>query len=236
MSDEFNNLQLIASVANYGKGIDAYTTEYTSEIFKRYIPNSSSSILELGSSEGVMTDLLATNYSNYTIVEAVSEFCERIQLRHKHIKVNNCLFEEFKTDRKYDVIILSHVLEHVSDPVEILKFSRKLLNKDGVILAAVPNSNSIHRQAAVLMGLLEKQDQLGETDKLIGHRRVYNLERLSYDFKSAGIDILDSGGYFIKSLTNKQMEESFSKEMIYAFMKLGESYPEIAAEIFIIGK
>ena len=33
---------------------------------------------------------------------------------------------------------------------------------------------------------------------------------------------------------NKQIEESWNEEMIRAFMKLGEKYPEIAAEIYVV--
>lgn len=233
---EFDKLQDIGKIANYRSGMNAITSVYTSGIFKRYIKNNKSRILELGPAEGIMTDLLANDYCDYTIIEAVTEFCEKIQKRHQHIKVNNCLFEEYDTNEKYDVIILSHVLEHVSNPIEILKKVKLWLKEDGVVLAAVPNSNSIHRQVAVLMGILRTQDELGETDKLIGHRRVYNLEKLKKDFEIAGINVINFGGYLIKALTNKHMEETFNEEMIDAFMELGEKYPEIAAEIYVVGK
>lgn len=234
--DEFKKLQDIGKIANYNYGINGIMIKYTAEIFKKHIPSYNSSILELGPAEGTMTDILADIYNDYTIVEAVSEFCEVIKKNHKHIEVNNCLFENFNTSRKYDVIVLGHVLEHVENPIELLKKVKTWVKPNGLILAAVPNSNSIHRQAAVLMGLLKEQNELGETDKLIGHRRVYNIEQLKSDFDKSKLSIYKYGGYFLKPLTNKQIEEQFSFEMIDAFMQLGENYPEIAAEIYVIGK
>lgn len=234
--EEFKNLQNIGKIANYNHGINGIMIKYTAEIFKKYIPSYKSSILELGPAEGTMTDILADIYNDYTIVEAVSEFCEVIKKNHKHIKVNNCLFENFNSSRKYDVIVLGHVLEHVENPIELLKKVKTWTKPNGLILAAVPNSNSIHRQAAVLMGLLKEQNELGETDKLIGHRRVYNIEQLKSDFDKSKLSVYKYGGYFLKPLTNKQIEEQFSCEMVDAFMQLGEKYPEIAAEIYVIGK
>lgn len=46
--------------------------------------------------------------------------------------------EEFK-EEKYDFIIFADVLEHVYNPLEVLKKCKKLLKKDGVILLSVPN-------------------------------------------------------------------------------------------------
>lgn len=42
------------------------------------------------------------------------------------------------TDRLYDIVICSHILEHMSDPVAFLKGLKKHLHDDGVIYAEVP--------------------------------------------------------------------------------------------------
>ena len=102
------------------------------------------------------------------------------------------------------------------------------------MLAAVPNSHSIHRQAAVYMGLLEYEKQLNETDEKNGHRRVYDMESLKKDFLNAGYEIESSGGYWLKPLSNGQINQYWNEEMIQAFLVLGEKYPEIAGEIFIV--
>ena len=98
----------------------------------------------------------------------------------------------------------------------------------------MPNANSLHRQAAVLMGLLGSTKQLNETDKLIGHRRVYDLNTLQEDFLKADLKIICSGGYWLKPVSNAQIESSWNDEMIDAFLKLGEKYPDIAGEIYIV--
>ena len=51
--------------------------------------------------------------------------------------------EEFKGDRKYDVILLLNLIEHVDDPVAVLERMRELLAPGGKILAKTPNHDSL---------------------------------------------------------------------------------------------
>ena len=53
-------------------------------------------------------------------------------------------FIDFKTDRKWDVIIFGDVIEHVSDPVAALEKLNALLNDDGVLWLSTPNFDSAY--------------------------------------------------------------------------------------------
>lgn len=49
-------------------------------------------------------------------------------------------------DGFFDAITLNHVIEHVPDPVSVLTRCRRLLRKDGILVVATPNGNSLgHR-------------------------------------------------------------------------------------------
>ena len=194
----------------------------------------SGSILELGPAEGVMTQLLVQDSSDVSIVEASDKFCAVIKSQHPAVEVNNCLFEEFHPAKKFDNIILGHVLEHVEDPVGLLTRARQWLSPGGMIFGAVPNAHSLHRQAAVAMGLLEKESSLNSADITHGHRRVFDPVTFQNVFISSGLQIHKFGGYWLKPLSNKQIEDHWTPEMIKAFIELGESYPEIAGEIYIV--
>jgi hypothetical protein len=102
-----------------------------------------------------------------------------------------------------------------------------------MILSAVPNKNSIHRQAAVKMGLLSKLDDFSEKDKRHGHRRVFGYDSFAEIFNRAGLRIAANGGYWLKPLSDAQIESSWTDSMIEAFFYLGELYPDIAAEIYV---
>ena len=51
-------------------------------------------------------------------------------------------FNEFETDRKWDVIIMGDVLEHVNDPVKAIEKVSAILNDDGAVWISTPSFES----------------------------------------------------------------------------------------------
>lgn len=192
--------------------------------------------LELGCAGGLWTKELVKHFKRVVAVDGDQEFVEktRDRVESNNLEVIHSLFEEYNPNDKFDTIIMAHILEHVEDPILVLRRAEKWLGNGGVILISVPNANSIHRQAGVKMGLLNKTDQLNEVDRKIGHKRVYERKSLQEDIESAGLKNSKMGGVFLKSLTNAQIEEMFNEEMMNAFYELGKEYPEIAAEIYAV--
>ena len=86
----------------------------------------------------------------------------------------------------------------------------------------------------VVMGLLDNEHTLNAVDLHHGHRRVYDPDTLRRDFDAAGFRIEASGGYWIKPVANSQLEANWSPDMIEAAMVVGERYPDIAAEIYVV--
>ena len=190
----------------------------------------------MGPAEGVMTEHLSRLAEKLTVVEGAETFCARLQERFPQAEIVHSLFEEYEPTGVFDFIVLGHVLEHVLDPAAILQLARQWLAPDGKILGAVPNSRSLHRQAAVIMGLLPFEEAMNEADIHHGHRRVFNPETFRQSFLNAGLQIEFFGGYWLKPVSNQQIEETWSPEMLAAFMQLGERYPDIAAEIYVVAQ
>jgi 2-polyprenyl-3-methyl-5-hydroxy-6-metoxy-1,4-benzoquinol methylase len=232
--DEQQHLERIASDSWYARGANARTIDYSFRIFSRYFRGDS--ILEMGPAEGVMTNLLAAMGKRLTLLEGSARFCEDLRRRFPRATVAHALFEDYRPGEQFDCIVLGHVLEHVLDPVGILRAARSWLKPEGRVLAAVPNARSLHRQAAVIMGLLRSEDELNEADRHHGHRRVFNPETFRNAFLQAGLAIEVFGGYWLKPVSNRQIEETWSPEMLEAFMKLGERYPDIAGEIYVVAR
>jgi 2-polyprenyl-3-methyl-5-hydroxy-6-metoxy-1,4-benzoquinol methylase len=181
-----------------------------------------------------MTAHLDRAFYDLTLVEGAESFCTRLRRSYPTATVVQSLFEDFVPSAPFNTIVLGHVLEHVDNPVQLLRKAGSWLAPGGVICCAVPNARSLHRQAAVMLEILETVDSLNPTDLHHGHRRVYDPDRFRDDFLTAGLRLRHTGGYWIKPLSNRQMEEAWTPEMIQAFMELGERYPDIAAEIYII--
>lgn len=232
MNDELSRLAGIASDSRYAAGVNADTVRYSFRVFERYLRGTS--ILEMGPAEGVMTRLLVDTGKALTVVEGSRAFCDAIAARHPGVEVVHSLFEDYTPAARFDNIVLGHVLEHVVDPADIVKRASAWLSPNGRILAAVPNCRSLHRQAAVIMGLLASETSLNEADLHHGHRRVFDPESFRQCFLAAGLVIEVFGGYWLKPLSNAQIEATWSPQMLEAFMQLGERYPDIAGEIYVV--
>src|SRR6266487_4136320 len=230
MAPESEQLRLeqVAADSWYAKSANAATIRYSAKIFSRHWRGTR--CLELGPAEGLMTPVLAASFPELTIVEGSNQFCESLRTRFPSANIVQSLFEHFRPVSKFDTIILGHVLEHVDSAPLLLQLVRNWLNPHGVICSAVPNARSLHRQAAVLMGFLPTEHSLSEADLHHGHRRVYDPESYRAAFRAAGLKIHAFGGYWLKPLSNAQIEQAWTWEMLDAFLELGERYPDIAGE------
>ena len=74
--------------------------------------------MELGSYKGNFTKRFLPYFKDITCVEASDEAIEvaKKELGEK-VKFINSLFENVALAQKFDNIILTHVLEHIDDPV-----------------------------------------------------------------------------------------------------------------------
>jgi 2-polyprenyl-3-methyl-5-hydroxy-6-metoxy-1,4-benzoquinol methylase len=189
--------------------------------------------LELGPAEGEMTQFLIQDFEELTIVEGSSDLLKKIPDKNNLVKVN-AIFEEFKPAQSFDSIILEHVLEHVDDPQALLVRVRQWLAPNGLLFVGVPNGNSIHRLVAVKMGMLDNPCQLNSRDHALGHRRVYTPLTFRAEIEQSGLRVLEMGGVFFKPLSNGQIQENWSEEMIQGFYELGKDFPDFAAEIYAV--
>lgn len=177
-------------------------------------------ILELGYGEGNFTEELVRRKFLPTIIDG-SEILLNIAKKKFGSKINveNELFENFKSEEKFDVIIATHVLEHVDDPIFLLKKLKENLTERGRIIIIVPNSNSIHRKLSVMMNLQPNLDSLSNRDLLVGHQRVYNFEMLEDHIRAAGLSVHSKNGFFLKIVPNSMMT-GFSVDLIKALNKI----------------
>lgn len=227
-------LESVASDSWYLEPMALSTIQYSFNVFKRYIRRGDR-VLELGPAEGTMTQLLINEGFEIEVIEGSSTFASMLRERFPSLVVHQELFEEFTTQKKFDVIILGHVLEHVLDPVAVLRRLHDWLEPvTGRVVVAVPNARSLHRQAAVIMGLIPSEYEMSEKDHHHGHRRVYSPETLRADFIQAGLEIEVYGGYWLKPLSDRQLEQQWTPGQLNAFMALGERYPDIAAELVVV--
>lgn len=203
--------------------------------------NHSKSILSLGIGHHVVSDILSNelNFSveSYEILEGSQAIIDKFVKNETHAeKINVILtyFENFESDKKYDIIEMGFVLEHVDDPQEIINKYKNFLSPDGKMYIAVPNANSLHRLIGYEAGLLSDVHNLSEYDLQLGHKRYFDMDILSEMIHKSGLRITDKKGILLKPITTSQMKDlSWNGNVINALLNLGEQFPEISNSILI---
>jgi SAM-dependent methyltransferase len=198
-------------------------------------------VLELGSYTGAFTERLLEYFDDITCLEA-SEVAIRAARERLGDRVSyvHGLIETVSLPDRYDTIILTHVLEHLDDPVGALRrINDEWLTSTGRAYLVVPNANAPSRQIAVLMGLISHHAAVtpGEADH--GHRRTYAMDTLDRDVAAAGLRVVHRSGIFFKALANFQWDRLLKTDIISAAyldgcFELGQRYPDLCSSIFTL--
>ncbi len=197
--------------------------------------------LELGSFKGDFTRRIIPFFKDITCVEASDEAIKIANAEFgSKIKFVNALFETVSLPLKYDNIILTHVLEHLEDPIAVMRrINNEWLSDNGRFFLVCPNANAPSRQIAVKMGLITHNSAITPAEKEHGHRITYSLDTLERDAKAAGLNVVHRSGIFFKALANFQWDrllntDIISKEYLEGCFQLGQIYPDLCSSIFLM--
>lgn len=102
--------------------------------------NKNPKILDIGSGTGHFLNKM--DKCGFTKLYGIDPYLQQnikignIKLKKAHIV--DCV----KSNKKYDIVMLSHVLEHLENPSQELENTKKLLNENGKIIIRIPISSS----------------------------------------------------------------------------------------------
>lgn len=199
------------------------------------------SLLELGSYLGDFTKRLTARFPDITCVEASGEAAAAAQSRlGDAARIVHSTFETVRLDRRFDHVVLTHVLEHLDDPVGVLKrVNDEWLTDTGRCFLVCPNGNAASRQIAVRMGLISHNAAITPAEREHGHRITYTLDTLERDARAAGLRVVHRSGIFFKALANFQWDrllatDIISPEYLDGCYQLGLVYPDLCSSIFLV--
>jgi 2-polyprenyl-3-methyl-5-hydroxy-6-metoxy-1,4-benzoquinol methylase len=147
-------------------------------LFEKYLKNKD--ILDFGCGGGGFLKNLI-NYKSLSGVELSKDCINYIKKNIKKINISNDI-NSF--DKKFDVITMFHVLEHIPQQIKILKILKSKLKKKGKIIIEVPNAKDF----------LILQDDLQEFKSFT----FWSEHLILHTFKSLKIFLLKAGFKNIK--------------------------------------
>lgn len=198
-------------------------------------------LIELGSFKGDFTRRLLPFFNDITCVEASNEAIDIAKKEFgEKVKFINSTFETVTLPSKYENIVLTHVLEHLDNPISVMKrINDEWLSDTGRFFLVCPNANAPSRQIAVKMGLISHNSAVTTAEAEHGHRITYTFDTLERDAKAAGLNVIHRSGIFFKALANFQWDrllntDIISPEYLEGCYQLGQQYPDLCSSIFLM--
>lgn len=192
------------------------------------------SLLELGIGHGFTTNRFSQYFSRHMVIDGSASVIEQFRNQYSGCKaeVVQSYFEDFDTEERFDVIVMGFVLEHVTDPEQVLRRFKKFLAPSGRCFVAVPNGESLHRRLGHAAGLLNDLMALGTGDLELGHQRQYSQATLTDELQRAAYRVVRKEGIFLKPLTTSQLQSlQLDEKIIQAMCTMGIDYPELSCAL-----
>jgi len=183
-------------------------------------------------------------YEKMVIIEPSPSFCEHAKegIPERVVCLQGFLedsIEEIKKEEPFfDYIVVSSLLHEVENPARLLTAVKLLCGENTVVHINVPNARSFHRLLALEMGLIKDVYQRSEQQVLMQRHSVYDMSSLKLAVGQAGFKVIESGSYFIKPLTHRQMQAMLDQEIINSnildgLYRMEKYFPEYGSEIFV---
>ena len=173
------------------------TTNYynhTREEVAFFVPSTIKTILDIGCGKGTFLKYAKKKTEAETWgIEMVIEIAEKAKNEVDNIligKVEDAV--NLLPNNYFDCITFNDVLEHLSEPTEVLKMIRPKLTKNGIIIASIPNVRYIYN----LYDLIIKKDweykDAGILDST--HIRFFTKISMKRMFEKAGYKLIKQVG------------------------------------------
>ncbi len=189
-------------------------------------------VLDVGCATGYLAQALVERGCTVAGVEFDAEAAEEARPHLERLVIGDLeamdLAEAFGDDR-FDVIVFGDVLEHLREPLPVLRGARKLLAGGGSVVASIPNVAHGSVRLALLAGRFDYQP-LGLLDNT--HIRFFTRSSIEDLFREAGMVPIDvrrtTAGFFDTPV--RVGEAEFPPEVVDAVM----ADPESATYQFVL--
>ena len=165
-------------------------------------------ILDLGCGIGFASSLVDPNYEKYGL--EVSEKAGELAKKHLTQVHIGELKEDTYPEEFFDVVFCHHVIEHVKDPINFIKFINKIIKTHGYLIIGTPNFDS------------PMAKRFGENFRLLHDKSHISL------FGETGLRLLlEDNGFIVRKIEFPYFETSyFNKEdILKVFDSSGVSPP-----------
>lgn len=165
------------------------------EYVSNYCNRETLDILDIGSAYGYFIHYANSLGHNAIGTEVTQEYADASKgiINGQIIYIENNQYDRYFDVNMFDLIYMEHVLEHIIDPVSVLKCIKKILKINGLLFISVPNHNSLLSQILNYRWAWFCPPE---------HLYYYNAKALTQLLESNEMEILQvwTGDYYFRSI------------------------------------
>lgn len=144
-------------------------------------------------------------------------------------------------DGCFDIVIASHIIEHVVNPDQLILEAKRVLKKNGILIVATPNLAAWFNRILLLLGFQPFFTEVSTVDKTLGLKFTRKLTQLRSPLGHLRIftpgslkEILELHGFRITKTAGAEFL-SFPAPLLF-IDRLSSHIVSLASNIIIIGK
>jgi len=163
-------------------------------------------VLELGCATGLMTMSFINAGAEVTGVDRSELYLGRARARglvaatFVQGDVN-----DYDEGTPFDHVVASNLIHELPDPQRFLRSARDRLAPGGHMHLSLQNPYSIHRLAALELGLIADVGEISARGRQFSTLRLYDADQLVAMGEAAGFTCVDREGVMLKPMPNDQM-------------------------------
>src|SRR5688572_10264558 len=213
-----------------------YKLDVLKTLFTRYIP-AGGKALDLGCGRCLFTDIQPNwpfqIYSGDLDIGLIRE--RKNEVPQNFWFVSDASHAPF-IDQYFDALFVGEIIEHISDPVPVLKEWKRVIKPGGVLILTTPNRER-------LLAKVEGRERPYSPD----HLHEFSYKELRDNVLSrAGFEVIDSRGIYLELLLNwlggnprrDYLQAEWNKEKFIPLMKffnrMGRLFPQYALELIFV--
>ncbi|KKQ96762.1 MAG: Methyltransferase type 12 [Candidatus Levybacteria bacterium GW2011_GWA1_39_11] len=137
-------------------------------------------ILDAGCFTGDFLELFKSKGVNFFGIEIQKEAVEIARKKLKNKVVEGDILSYKFNKENYDAITMLGLIEHVTDPMKLLKKARALLKKEGILMIQTPNSGSL---------IAKIMSKYWPPFSPVEHIHIFSKDGLSETLKTLGFEV-----------------------------------------------
>ena len=173
---------------------------------KTFHPEKPGSILDIGTADGLMLSNLKDTFPNATCagIEYARDLMACCESKTIHLIQGDALTLPIK-DNSFDVVIATAIIEHVSEPIQLIREAFRVLRKNGIFVVTTPHP--FWEWVATHIGHLKEEE----------HHELITLRKLKSLFNAVGFEIANAQKFMISPVG---MPFELTLEKILKFFRL----------------